>query len=529
MGSAIPIFKRWVPEWLVKVILFLILLPSTALFFLPLSNINAAAGHYGCEPADIQFSVVLFYAGYVGFYSLERRFSVYLATKEYFLVFMLLQIITTILCYATQSLCILFPIRFFQGLLFCSTVNLSLSVIFSRLPNERAREIGFSVFFGMLLCAIPLNNLATAELIDSYNFRIVYKLAVYSYMPGLVLLLLAMNNVRMNIPFPLHKLDWQSFGVYSIVLCLIGYIMVFGQEYYWLEDVRIRYSVVAIVVLTVIFIVRQKRMKRPYLNVSIFKSRNFNVGLMLLFIMYICRFTSGLTNSYFSMVLNFDPIHVSYMNVFNLGGLVTGVIISCNMVLQQKKIRHNWMPGFLFLFLFHVWMFFLCDIQADPHNYFIPLFTQGLGVGMIMVPTIIFSISSVSVLLGPAASGVCLAIRYLGFSISIAIINYFQLYHSSRHYNAFQDHLTWSNPTVSETLRTHSQHLLSRGLLSSRSPDASAKLLVSTVNKQSHLRFAMDYYELMSWILLGTIVLVALFPYLNRTVLYLKSRQLVPA
>ena len=94
MDSAIPIFRQWAPEWLIKIILFLLLLPSMVLFFLPLANTNAAAGYYGSEPADIQFAVALFYVGYVGFYSLERRFFTYLAAKEYFILFTFLQLLT---------------------------------------------------------------------------------------------------------------------------------------------------------------------------------------------------------------------------------------------------------------------------------------------------------------------------------------------------------------------------------------------------------------------------------------------------
>lgn len=45
-----PFFKRWAPEWLVKIILFSMTLPGIIIFFLPLTNINAAAGYYGCEP-----------------------------------------------------------------------------------------------------------------------------------------------------------------------------------------------------------------------------------------------------------------------------------------------------------------------------------------------------------------------------------------------------------------------------------------------------------------------------------------------
>lgn len=529
MDNTFPIFKHWVPEWLIKVILFSLLLPSIVLFFLPLANINAAAGYYGSEPADVQFSVALFYAGYVGFYSLERRFFIYLATKEYFIAFTFLNILTTFICYHTKDLYILFPLRFLQGMLFTSTVNLSLSVMFTRLHSERAREISFSVFFGSLLCAIPFNNFVTADIIDSFDFNIVYKGALFSYVPGLLMLIISMNNIRLNVRFPLYKLDWQSFTFYSIILILIGYIMIFGQEYYWMEDNRIKYSVLIIVLFSLLYFIRQKRMKRPYIDLSIFKFRNYSVGILLLFIMYICRFASGITSTYFSSVLKFDPIHVSYMNMFNLAGIVLGVIIACCMTLQKKPIRYIWIPGFVLLLIFYITMFFLFDIYADEFNYFIPLFIHGLGVGMIMVPTIIYAISSVPISLGSSASAICLAVRYLGFSISIGIMNYFELFEKSRHYSAFQDSLTIVNPLVKETIGSHSQHLLSRGIANTQSLKASKKLLVNAVNGQSHLRFAMDYYEIMAWLLIGTILFIAMFPYLNKTVVYLRSRILSPA
>jgi hypothetical protein len=49
-----------------------------------------------------------------------------------------------------------------------------------------------------------------------------------------------MSNYRPHARFPLYKLDWQSFVLYGIMLVLVGYITIFGQEYYWLEDVRIQ-------------------------------------------------------------------------------------------------------------------------------------------------------------------------------------------------------------------------------------------------------------------------------------------------
>ncbi|QIY90287.1 efflux MFS transporter permease [Chryseobacterium gallinarum] len=529
MARKIPIFKRWAPEWLIKIILFSMTLPGIIIFFLPLANSNAAAGYYGSEPADIQFAVALFYAGYVGFYSLERRFFSFLAAKEYFLIFTTLQIMACLICYYTNEIYILFPVRFLQGMLFAGNVNLSLTLIFTRLSSERGREISFSVFFGILLCALPFNNLITADLIDSYNFNIVYKTAIFSYLPGLIFLTLTMSNYRPEARFPLYKLDWESFVLFSIILVLIGYITIYGQEYYWLEDRRILGSVVGIVLFGGISVFRQYAIKRPYIDLRVFRYRNFKVGLLILFIMYICRFASGITNNYFATELHLDPFHISYINIFNLSGLILGVIIACCMVLQKKKIQYLWGPGFLMLFAFHVMMYYSFDVQADEFNYFIPLFIQGLGVGLIMVPTIIFIISSVPASIGPSAAATALAVRYLGFCTSIALINFYELFEKSRHYNAFQDHITTIDPAVKSFIQTQTAKLTAKGMSEDQATKAAEKLLLGRINVQNHVRFAMDYYEIMSWLLFASLLLILLFPYLNRTVLYLRSRKLSPA
>ncbi|MCJ7935671.1 MAG: beta-carotene 15,15'-monooxygenase [Chryseobacterium sp.] len=529
MARKIPIFKRWAPEWLIKIILFAMTLPGIIIFFLPLANISAAAGYYGCEPADIQFAVALFYAGYVGFYSLERRFFSFLAAKEYFLIFTTLQILACLICYYTHEIYILFPVRFLQGMLFAGNVNLSLTLIFTRLSSERGREISFSVFFGILICALPFNNLITADLIDSYNFNIVYKTAIFSYLPGLMFLTLTMSNYRPHARFPLYKLDWESFVLFSIILVLVGYITIFGQEYYWLEDHRIMGSVIGIIVLGGISVFRQNAIKRAYIDLRVFRYRNFRVGLLVLFIMYICRFTSGITNNYFATELHLDPFHISYINIFNLSGLVLGVIIACCMVLQKKKIQYIWVPGFLMLLLFHALMYYSFDVQANEFNYFIPLCIQGLGVGLLMVPTIIFIISSVPASIGPSAAAAALAIRYLGFCISIALINFYELFEKSRHYNAFQDHLTAVDPAVKNFLHQQAARLMAKGMSEDHAVKAANKLLMGRMNIQDHVRFAMDYYEMMAWLLSASLLLILLFPYLNRTALYLKSRRLSPA
>jgi len=522
------LFKEWVPEWLVKVTLFMVLLPGLVLFFLPLTNLNASAGSTGMETYDVYYSVVLFYAGYASFFSLERRFFSFLAAKEYFVIITFVQLLSSYICFVTGETLILFIFRFIQGMAFTMTVNLALTLIFMRLHSDRARTTGYSIFFGMLVCMIPFNNFATSEMVDSFNFNSLYKCAMYSYLPALGLLLLLMNNVRINVKFPLYKLDWESFLFYAVLLCLLGYVMVYGQQYYWLEDPMILCCVASIFIILILFVVRQAFAKRPYFNLEVFRYRNFKVGLFLMLIFYICRFAFGITTNYFQTVLKFDPINIGYITLLNIAGIIAGVVISCVFVLEKRPIRLLWIYGFSILLVFHFWMIWLFTPQANESEFFIPLILQGLGVGLIMTPTIIYVVASVPERLSASAAGICLFMRCFGFYLSIALINYFELLSKGTHYNTFQEHVSKQNPVLIQSLHKINNFLSSHGAVVAKTSRLSNKMLVNTLNVQTQIRFAIDYYEMICLLLVFTIILVALFPYINRTIMALTKNQPSP-
>jgi hypothetical protein len=228
-------------------------------------------------------------------------------------------------------------------------------------------------------------------------------------------------------------------------------------------------------------------------------------------------------------VLEFDPFHLAAINFLNLVGLIIGVFISCIYTLVRKDIRFIWIVGFTFLLIFHVCMFFLFNPEINSGYFYIPLFLQGLGVGFLMVPIILFAISSVPKSMGVSASALALFARFFGFCANIAIINYLELYSKSKHFNTFQTNLSKTNPLVKQTLGKLKHNLLSRNLNVNNANKGAHKILVDHVNEQNHLRFGMDYYEWMAWTLVFTLLLIALFPRLNRTVIYLKSKLLTPA
>jgi hypothetical protein len=409
-----------------------------------------------------------------------------------------------------------------------STANLALAIIYNRLKSQRARAIGYSIYFGMLVCMIPFNNFITADLLDAADFNVLYRGAMFSYVPGLILLGISMNNVRLNIKFPLYLLDWPSFLFYGCFLCLLGYLMVYGQERYWLQDRQICLACGCMVLSLLLFWLRQYRLKRPYFKPGVFRYRNFILGGAVLFTLYLCRFTLNFSSAYFASALGFDPRHVSYINLFNIGGIVCGVVISCVMLLQHRPIRLIWIYGFFSLLVFHVWMFFLFSRQGNPDNYYLPLYLHGLGVGLLICPSIIFMVSSVPVNMSDTAAGICLFVRCFGFYASIALINYCDLLKRGIHFNAFRDQLAGNNPLLKQAVLRQGKALIGHGLARRQVPAVANRLLVKQISLQAQLRSAMDYYALITGLIVFALIVIALFPYINRTVIRWRKDQPAP-
>jgi DHA2 family multidrug resistance protein len=342
------------------------------------------------------------------------------------------------------------------------------------------------------------------------------------------MMFIIMNNIRLNKKFPLYQLDWGSFLIYALGLCLLGYVLIYGQQYYWLQDRRIAFAVVAIILLFTLFIIRQLKLKRPYLSMEVFKYRNYKVGALLIFILYICRGALGVTSTYFTVVLGMDPIHLAYLMLVNMAAIILSVAVSSRWVVLKKPIRQLWIFGFLLLLIFHVWMCFLFDTQADASTFIIPLIIQGFGAGLLMTPIILFMISSVPTQLGGTASAMGVFFRFSGFCSSMALINYFQLFRQSSHYNRLQQELTELNPLVTQRISSYQQTLISKGMAPDQAARVANGLLNRSVNAQALLRFAMDYYQMISWLLLIVLLIIALIPYLNRTIINVKANQPAP-
>lgn len=529
MSEQEQVFKDWAPGWLLRLAILLVLLPSMGLFGLSTASIGDAAGYYGIEPADVQYSMIIFYAAVASFFALERRFFQFIVTRHYLLVSTSLQIVTSWLCFHIHQLELLLAVRFVQGMVNCASTSICISLIFNKLGSEKAREISYSVIYAALLCITPITTMLTAPVLEAFDFNVIYKLIIFLLAPGTLLLYLIMGNKRLVRRLPLYQVDMASFVLYSLALCLIGYLLIYGQQYYWLRDGRMVAAGGVSLVLLVLFALRQRALKRPYMELGVFRYRNFRIGLLLIFLLYICRGAFGVATSYLAASAGLDPIHLGYLLIINVVGIVISAGISSRMVILRKPMRLICFFGFFLLLVFHWWMRWLFVTQANTETYLLPMLVQGLAVGMLMAPLILFTVSSVPAQLGVTASAVGVFFRFTAFCTSIALVNYFQLSRQGEHFNRWQEGLSELDPIVTSRLAVTRQVLEGRGMTADRAAAAARGLVNKSVLAQAQLRYAIDYYTMISGMIVIVLVVIMFYPSFSRTVINLRSKLQAPA
>jgi len=522
-----PVFRSFVPKWTAKLLLFVLLVPNMLLFFLPMANEAVAAGYFGIEPAQVRFMVMLYYVGFASFYSLERRFYAYFTYKRYFIVFQLVQLICCAVFFKSDNVYLLYAVRFFQGMLFASAVNLYLSMMAMKIRTFRAREVSYSLFFGMLLCAAGVNNVVTADLIDGFNFDFLFRCIVLLYALNLFIVLVTMKINTEARSFPLIRLDLPGFMLLSVFLCGVGYCSTFGQQYYWLQSSELRMVAAASLTALLLFVVRQLTAKRPYIDLKVMAYPKFLIGTALLFFMYICRFSFSYSGAFFSNVLGMDPRHVSYMYMVNLGGIVCGVLYSCLHLIKKRSVFFVWIPGFLSLFAYHFIMNREMVCYGNAYSYFVPLFLHGTGIGLLMVPIILYCISSVPYYLAPSAAAFCLLVRFWGYTASNMLVNYYTLYHAAVHRSRFMEYFVKNNALYEDRMALFRSKLLRAGYPEARSATAADALMNADLNKHILMRSVMDYYSLMMYLSLVILFFLVVYGLLQHRI-RLMLRPILP-
>ncbi|WP_249413603.1 MFS transporter [Chryseobacterium indologenes] len=519
----IPVFKTWVPEWLARSVIFAILM--TCLFsFAYYSSPASAMGFYGVQVTDVQYGMVVIYGSTVAFLALDFRIVKYFAPRKYLFTAFSANIICSLICFYTKDWTLFVICQFMQGITCALISGIVLQLIFPRLQSTRARIIAYSLLYGSIQIAVPFYSIYSSIVLYFYNFNwLFYGLIIILILLVLIVLATMNGKARFTKKIPLYQVDWAGYLFYVSFILILGYILVYGRQLGWCDNSLIVLLSLGNVTILVLFVARELKLKRPLINLQIFRTKNFVIGLLLLFLFYIFKGSTGLAYGYLEAVLGNDPLSTIPIWITVITGTTLGMFVTSRLILMGFNLIRIIITGFGFMALYYVYMLIFISVQGNTTDFILPMFIYGTATGILFVPIVSFTISAAPPKIASNASLIGILARFIGFTASLAVNNELQLFAKSAVREKARETLTETNIQLPVTLMDIQNHYMNAGNDMYTAKAASVAQFNILIRQQILARATRDYYD---WMLVGVmcvIMMLLLLPQIQQVLLRLRK------
>ena len=313
-------------------------------------------------------------------------------------------------------------------------------------------------------------------------------------------------------PFPLYQIDWIGACFFILGSVSMAYTIIYGSKYYWFTDYRIRMSTLLCIIGSLLFIWRELTVKRPGVDLSVFKYPRFLAGLILMALYYGTKESVNLIYGYTSNILQWNPVHVIYLGLASMTGIVIFTIIMAQLLVRKKiTIPALFVLGFSMLLLYHLWVYFIFTPDLSYQDLMLPVFFQGASSGILFVPLMLMMLTSVPPSTGITGLIVAAYARFVTLlNVSAGFYN-LQLKYNQLYKEGFLRHLTNTDEQTTERLENFRQLYQSKGFSQDQAAALANSSLARALSVQSQLltnRAVFLFIAIMVMIILAILLIV---------------------
>ncbi len=326
-------------------------------------------------------------------------------------------LIGSMLCGLSQNLPELIAFRALQGVGGGGLMAIALSIIGDIIPpRERGRYQGyFGAVFGVSSVAGPLLG---GWFTDGPGWRWIFYINLPVGIAALVIttIVLKLPTVRRE-----HRIDYLGAAlIVAGVSALLLYLDWAGKEFGWLSPQALALLVTAIV-LTILFVVAEKRAAEPIVPLRLFRNRVFSIGNVYGFLAGIVMFGAIIfLPFYLQAVMGYSPTLSGLAMLPAVFGILGTSIIAGRLITQTGRYKIYPILGAAVLI---VALFLLSRLQVDTPYWQVALYQLAFGAGLgFTMQTIVTAVQNAVEFrdLG-AATSATMFFRQMGGTIGAAI------------------------------------------------------------------------------------------------------------
>ncbi|MBU6408901.1 MAG: DHA2 family efflux MFS transporter permease subunit [Verrucomicrobia bacterium] len=413
----------------------------------------------------------------------------------------------SVLCGMSPSLPMLILARIVQGAGGGAMVPIAQAVMLESFPPHK-RGIAMATFAQAVVVAPIIGPTLGGWITDNYSWRWIF----YINLPvGLLAIFLAEwlvedpPYIKRNVK---AAIDVLGFALLAVWLATLQIVLDKGQEADWLGAAWVRWFLAVSAAAMIAFIIREFNVEHPLVNLRIFRSRNFAVGVVLMTVVGLILYgTTAELPLFLQTLMGYPALQSGYaLSPRGAAAFVTTFFVG--RLVGRVPTRWMLLLGFSLL-SFSAFLLGRINLQVSFASIVLPTVLNGVAISFIFVPLTTVTMSQLRQRDIGSGTGLYNLMLNLGGSVGIALVTTLVARRTQVHQALLAGHLTPSNPLFTRRFGA------ARTMLERHGDPVAAihrawAIFYNVLNRQSHLWGFVDTFRYFGLLVLCCVPLIFL-------------------
>jgi len=404
--------------------------------------------------------------------------------------------LASMLCGAAQNLEQIVLFRLLQGVFGASLVPLSQSVLLDCYPKEKHGTAMAMWGVGVMVGPILGPSLG-GWLTEYYSWRWVF----YINLPIGLLTWFGLAVYVKETPIDSsRKFDWLGFMLLSIALASLQMMLDRGESLDWFQSNEVVAEALLTCLALYLFVAHIFTFQHPFIEPSLFRDRNFSVGLIFIFVVGIILLaTLALLPPFMQNLMGYPIIDIGFVLAPRGVGTMIAMIIVGK---YTNRIDGRYLIGMgLLLTALSLQMMTEFTTEIAGSAIVITGVIQGLGLGFIFPPLSTITFSTLDSRYRDEGASLFSLLRNIGSSIGISIVIAYLAQRTQANHATFSDHINLFSHALKQAIESN--------LADVNTPQGLALINALVTREAATLAYLQDF-RLMMWISLAALPLLFL-------------------
>ena len=325
--------------------------------------------------------------------------------------------LASVLCGIATDIGEMVAFRLLQGLFGAALVPISQSTLLDVFPREKHGAAmalwGMGVMVGPIL-GPPLGGWLT----DAYSWHWVFLINV-------PIGALALFGVAASLPTDdtqPSRFDWRGFGFLAIGIGALQLMLDRGELKDWFSSVEVQIEGALAFLGFYLYVVHWMTADRPFVNLGLFKDRNFFASTIFIFVLGVVLFaTMALLPPYLQNLMNYPVITTGILLAPRGIGTLIAMMLVGRLLARGADARALAGIG-MTVTAYSLWQMVHWGTDVPAWLIVEAGIIQGLGLGFVFVPISTIAYSTLPMAARTEAAGIFSLMRNIGSSVGISIV-----------------------------------------------------------------------------------------------------------